>query len=169
MITLLSWHSAFRYVSFSALALYLFPADRFQCSHLFMYSSQQIDSFPKLKMTDFICVHSQKKCWNDVDFPHILRFWHFPPWLDGGLFLSYLMWLLSWSIVCGFFSSNNRHLTDKVDFSPQPKCHQNLNNEVIYKVEISHWNKTIATKWNIQRMPFKVAGPHYYNDIFGRV
>ena len=23
--------------------------------------------------------------------------------------------------------------------------------------------------WNIQRMPFKVEGPHYYNDFFGRV
>ncbi len=23
--------------------------------------------------------------------------------------------------------------------------------------------------WNIQRMPFKVAGPHYYKDFFGRV
>ena len=23
--------------------------------------------------------------------------------------------------------------------------------------------------WNIQRMPFKVAEPHYYNDFFGRV
>ncbi len=23
--------------------------------------------------------------------------------------------------------------------------------------------------WNIQRMPFKVAGPHYYNDFFGKV
>ena len=22
--------------------------------------------------------------------------------------------------------------------------------------------------WNIQRMPFKVADPHYYNDFFGR-
>ena len=87
----------------------------------------------------------------------------------GGVFLSYLMWLLSCSIVCGLSSSNNRHLTDKVDFPPHFKCHQNLNNEVIYKVENAHWNKTIAPMWNIQRMPFKVAGPHYYNDFFGRV
>ena len=92
----------------------------------------------------------------------------------GGVFLSYLLWLLSWSIVCGFSSSNNKHLTDKVDFPSQIKCHQNLNNEVIYKVENAHWNKSIATTctstmWNIQHMPFKVAGPHYYNDFFGRV
>ncbi len=33
----------------------------------------------------------RKKCWNDVDFPYVLRFWHLPPW--GGVFLSYLMWL----------------------------------------------------------------------------
>ncbi len=23
--------------------------------------------------------------------------------------------------------------------------------------------------WNIQCIPCKVAGPHYYNDLFGRV
>ncbi len=24
----------------------------------------------------------RKKCWNDADFPHVLRFWHFPPLLE---------------------------------------------------------------------------------------
>ena len=44
----------------------------------------------------------------------------------GGAFLSYSIWLVSWSIVCGFSCSNNRHLTDKMDFPPQIKyeaCH----------------------------------------------
>ncbi len=81
--------------------------------------------------------------WTFHTFPHILAFSTLT-W--GGVSLSYLMWLLSWSIVCGFSISNNRHLTDKVDFPPQMKCHQNLNNEVINKVENAHWNKTIATR-----------------------
>ena len=40
---------------------------------------------------------SEKKCWNDVDFPHILRFWHFPPCLE----VSY-----SSHIWCGLPTSN---------------------------------------------------------------
>ena len=49
------------------------------------------------------------------------------------------------------------------------KCNQDLNNEVIYKVENAHGNKTIASMWNIQRMSFKVVCPHYYNNFFARV
>ncbi len=46
---------------------------------------------------------------------------------------------------------------------------QSINHEVIYKVENAHWNKTIASRWNIQRMSFKVVGPRYYNNFFARV
>ena len=108
-----------------------------------------------------------KKCWNEVNFPHILRFWHFPPWLEVKYSSHIWCGCFTDPDVCGFSSSNNRHLTDNVDFQPQIKCYQNLNNEVTYKAGNAHWNKTIATMWNIQRMPFMVAHPHYYNDFFG--
>ena len=114
-------------------------------------------------------IHSQKKMLKWCVLSTYIEILAFSTSTWGGVFTSYWMWLVSWSIVCGFSSTNNRHLTDKVEFPPQIKCNQDLNNEVIYKMENAHWNKTIASMWNIQRMSFKVVGPHCNNNFFGRV
>ncbi len=97
------------------------------------------------------CFHCtlRKKCWNDVDFLHTLRFSYFlhRTEVDNS-------------------PHNNRHLTDNVDYPPQRKI---LIMKSFFYVESTPRKKMIDCMWNIQRMSFYVENLHLYNDFFGRV
>ncbi len=62
--------------------------------HWFLWTSVLLDERIVVEdwWDDYICT-VMKKCSNDVNFPHILRFWHFSQRLEGGN-SSQIAWLV---------------------------------------------------------------------------
>ncbi len=109
--------------------------DRTRLHYIFQYSwcNREYSGVCYVFHDHIVALHSQKKMLKWYGLSTCTDILAFSTMTWGGVFLWY--WL-SLSFVCGFSSLNNRRLTDEVDFPPQIKCHQNLNNEVIYRVEI---------------------------------